>query len=106
MQLRTEITEKGAALAIVGIIVDTITEVGMISEEPNLKDLLMPGTPASRFVLEGIELAIGACLASSLSSSKRWWLGRILQTMSEHLMSIHRSSRFSLTVPLAVRYPF
>ena len=69
MQLRTGITEKGAALAIVGIIVDTITEVGMVSEEPDLKDLLIPGTPTSRFVLDGIELAIGACQASSLSKS-------------------------------------
>ena len=34
MQLRTKITEKGTALAITGVIVDTITEVGMISEEP------------------------------------------------------------------------
>ena len=69
MQLRTETTEKGAALAIVGIIVDTITEVGMISEDPDLKDMLVPGTPTSHFILAGIELANEACQASSLTKS-------------------------------------
>ena len=69
MQLRTDITEKGAALAIVGVIVDTITEIGMISGEPDLKDLLIPGTATSHFVLEGIDLAIEACHPSSSSKS-------------------------------------
>ena len=79
MQLRTEIGEKGAALAIVGIIVDTITEVGMISEEPDLKDLLVHGTPTSRFVLEGINLAIEACHPSS--SLKSTIFGTFWQTL-------------------------
>lgn len=61
MQSRTEITESGAALAITGVIVDTIIRVGMVSEEPDLKDVLNPGTLTSRFVLEGIGLAIESC---------------------------------------------
>ena len=69
MQLRTEIEVKGAALAIVGVIVDTIKEVGMISEEADLKDILVPGTPTSRFVLAGTKLANEACQASSLLKS-------------------------------------
>lgn len=61
MQSRTDITENGAALAITGVIVDTVARVGMVSEEPDLKDLLITETPTSRFVLEGINLAIGMC---------------------------------------------
>ena len=79
MQWRTEITEKGAALAVVGVIVDTITGVGMISGEPDLKDLLIPGSPTSRFVLEGIDLANEACHPSS--SSKSTIFGTFWQTL-------------------------
>ena len=61
MQSRTEITENGAGLVITGFIVDSITKVGMISEEPELKDLLISETPTSRFVLEGMNLAVEAC---------------------------------------------
>ena len=61
MQSRTEITEKGAALAIMGVIVDTIKEVGMVAEESNLKDVLIPENFTRLFVLEGMDLAMKFC---------------------------------------------
>ena len=61
MQSRTEITEKGAALAIMGVIVDTITTVGMVAEEADLTDVVIPQSFTSRFVLEGMSLAMKFC---------------------------------------------
>lgn len=61
MQWRTDITERCAALIIPGVIADTITNVGMAPEEPNLKDILNPETLTNRFVLEGMNLAIELC---------------------------------------------
>lgn len=61
VQSRIEITGNGAALAITGFIVDTITRVGMVSTEPDLKDVWIPETLTNRFVLEGMKLAIESC---------------------------------------------
>ena len=61
MQSRTETSENGAALVITGIIVDTITTVGMVLEVPDLKEILVLGSLTSRFILEAIHLALEFC---------------------------------------------
>ena len=61
MQSRTEMIEKGAALAIMGVIVDTISTVGMVAEEADLRDVLIPESFTSRFLLEGMNLAVELC---------------------------------------------
>ncbi len=61
MQSRTENAGQGTALAIIGVIVDTVARVGMVPEEPDLKDLLIPDTLTRRFVLEGMKSAIESC---------------------------------------------
>ena len=61
MVSRTEITDEGDALAIMGLIVDTITRVGRVAEEADLRDILIPQSFTSRFVLEGISLAMKFC---------------------------------------------
>ena len=61
MRSRTEITEKGATLAIMGVIVDTITRVGMVAEESDLRDVLIPESFTRRFLLEGMNLAMNFC---------------------------------------------
>ena len=71
MQSRTESTEQGTALAITGVIFDTIARVGMVPEEPDLKDVLIPETVTSRFVFEGMKLAIELCQPYP---SSRWTL--------------------------------
>ena len=68
MVSRTEITDKGAALAIMGVIVDTITRVGMVAEEVDLRDVLIPQSFTSRFVLEGISLAMKFCQPYPIST--------------------------------------
>ena len=60
-QSRTEITENGTALAITGVIVDTITTVGMVLEVPDLKDILVRESLTSRFILEAIHMALESC---------------------------------------------
>ena len=55
IQSRTEITKNGTALAVTGVIVDTITTVGVVLEVPDLKDILVRESPTSRFILEALE---------------------------------------------------
>ena len=68
MQSRTEITENGTALAITGVIVDTITTVGMVLEVPDLKDILVRESLTCRFILEAIHIALEFCQPHPSSS--------------------------------------
>ena len=61
MQSRTEITERRAALAVMGVVVDTITKVGMVADEADLRDVLIPESLTRHFVLEGMNLAMEFC---------------------------------------------
>ncbi|KAM0804372.1 hypothetical protein BDR22DRAFT_596771 [Usnea florida] len=74
IHLRTEPTEKGSPLAIIGVVVDIITEVDMISG-----NLSIPISPTSRFVPEGIDSAVEACHPPP--SSKSTILGTFWQTL-------------------------
>ena len=76
MQSRTEMTGKNAGLAIMGVIVDTISNVGMVAEEADLRDVLLPESFTSRFVLEGMNLAMEFCQpypSSTCTLFKAFW---------------------------------
>ena len=104
MRSRTEITENGTALAITGVIIDTITTVGMVLEVPDLKDILVPESLTCRFILKAIHIALEFCQPHpspvgpfSKHSGKHWSLGGIIRLSRKHHMNTHQSLPFFST---------
>ena len=89
MRSRTEITANGAALAITGLFVDTITTVGMVLEDPDLKDVLVPESLTSRFILEAINIALECCRPRPCSN------GIVFEAFWQTLVAGRDHSRFA-----------